>query len=96
MRQYELILIVQPDMEDEITKITNGIIDRAKKMITDNSGEILKTEIWGLRKLAYEINDFKEGYYVYMDVEMTPEFIAEFRNTIRYIEPILRYLITKK
>ncbi len=93
MRQYELILIVQPDLDDETT---NGIIDRAKKMITDNDGEILKTELWGSKQLAYEISDFKEGYYVYMDVEMAPEFVAEFKNNIRYIEPILRYMVTKK
>lgn len=93
MRQYELILIVQPDLDEETT---SGVIDRAKKMITDNGGEILKTDLWGSKQLAYEIKDFKEGYYVYMDVELTPEYVAEFKNSIRYVEPIIRYMITKK
>ncbi|MEA3326057.1 MAG: 30S ribosomal protein S6 [Chloroflexota bacterium] len=93
MRQYELILIVQPDLDEETT---NGVIDRANKMITDNGGEILKTELWGSKQLAYEIKDFKEGYYVYMDVEFAPEFVAEFKNNIRYVEPIIRYMVMKK
>ena len=92
MRHYELIMIVQPDLDEETT---SGVIDRAKKMITDNGGEILKTDLWGSKQLAYEINDFKEGYYVYMEVELAPESVAEFKNNIRYVEPILRYMVTK-
>jgi len=93
MRQYELILIVQPDLDEETT---NDVIDRAKKMITDNGGEIIKTDLWGSKQLAYEIKDFKEGYYVYMDVELTPDYVAEFKNSIRYVESVIRYMITKK
>jgi len=93
MRQYELILIVQPDLDEETT---NGVIDRAKNMITDNGGEILKIDLWGSKQLAYEINDFKEGYYVYMDVELTPDYVAKFKNSIRYVETVIRYMITKK
>lgn len=93
MRQYELILIVQPDLDEEAT---NGVIDRVKDMITNNNGQILKTDNWGSKRLAYEIQDFREGYYVYMDVAFAPEFGTELKQNLRYIEPIIRYLLTKK
>ncbi|MDY6846085.1 MAG: 30S ribosomal protein S6 [Chloroflexota bacterium] len=93
MRQYELILIVQPDLDEEAT---NAIIDRVKDMITENNGQILKTDVWGSKRLAYEIQDFREGYYVYMDVEFAPEFGAELKQNLRYVEPIIRYMLIKK
>ena len=92
MRQYELILIVQPDLDEETTQ---GVIERVQNMITDNSGEILNTDLWGSKQLAYEIKDFREGYYVYMKVQFPPEFGTELKQNLRYIEPIIRYLLTK-
>ena len=92
MRQYELILIVQPDLDEDPTK---AVIDRVKNMIIDRGGEILKTDLWGSRQLAYEIQDFREGYYVYMEVQFEPEFGPELKQNLRYIEPIIRYLLTK-
>jgi small subunit ribosomal protein S6 len=93
MRQYELILIVQPDLDEDATA---GVIDRVKNMITDNDGEITKTDLWGSKALAYEIRDFREGYYVYMEVALTPEYVTELKQSLKYIEPMLRYIITKK
>jgi small subunit ribosomal protein S6 len=93
MRQYELILIVQPDLEEEAT---NVVIERVKNMIIDNDGQIIKTDIWGSKHLAYEIQDFRDGYYVYMEVEFAPEFGTELKQNLRYIEPIIRYMLTKK
>jgi small subunit ribosomal protein S6 len=92
MRQYELILIIQPDLDEEVTK---GVIDRVQSMITDNGGQILKTDLWGSKQLAYEIQDFRDGYYVYMEVEFSPEFGTEFKQNLRYVEPIIRYMLTR-
>ena len=93
MRQYELILILQPDLDEE-TK--TGVIDRVKKLITDNDGQITKLDLWGSRQLAYEIQDFRDGFYVYMEVELNPEFGTELKQNLRYIEPVIRYMLTKK
>jgi len=93
MRQYELIMIVQPDLDEDAT---NNVIERVQNMITDNGGEILKTDRWGAKQLAYEINDFREGYYVYMDVQFAPEVGAELKQNLRYLEPVIRYMLTRK
>jgi len=93
MRQYELITIIQPDLDEEST---NGVIERIQSMITDNGGEIINTELWGPKQLAYTILNFREGYYVYMDVKFEPEFGTELKQNLRYIETVIRYLLTKK
>jgi len=92
MRQYELILIVQPDLDEEAN---DAVITRVKSLITDNNGEILKTDLWGSKQLAYEIRDFREGFYVYMEINIEPELVAELTHSIKYIEPIIRHMITK-
>ncbi|MFA7407733.1 MAG: 30S ribosomal protein S6 [Anaerolineaceae bacterium] len=93
MRQYELILILQPDLEDETR---SGVIERINTMITESGGEIIKTDIWGTRQLAYEIEDFREGFYVYMEVSLSPASSTEFLQNLRYIEPIIRYMLMKE
>ena len=93
MRQYELILIIQPDLDEEANA---SVIDRVKNMITENGGEILKIDLWGSKQLAYEIQDFRDGYYVYMEVKFKPEFGSELIQNLRYVEPVIRYMLTKK
>jgi small subunit ribosomal protein S6 len=92
MRQYELILVIQPDLEEEAT---TSAIERVKSLITDKGGQIQKTELWGSKQLAYEIRDFREGYYVFMIVEFEPELGVELKQTLKYIEPIIRYSLMK-
>jgi len=92
MRQYELILIIQPDLDEDENK---GVIDRVQSMVTANGGQILKTDLWGLKQLAYEIQDFRDGYYVYMEVEFSPEFGTEFKQNLRYVEPVIRHMLTR-
>ena len=93
MRQYELILIIQPDLDEEGT---TAVIDRVKNMIIDNEGQILKTDLWGSKQLAYEIQDFRDGYYVFMEVEFNPQFGSELKQNLRYVEPVIRYMLTRK
>jgi len=92
MRQYELILIIQPDLDEDENK---GVIDRVQSMVTANGGQILKTDLWGLKQLAYEIQDFRDGYYVYMEVEFSPEFGTEIKQNLRYVEPVIRHMLTR-
>lgn len=92
MRQYELILIIQPDLDEEAT---NDVIDRVKSMITENGGSVIKTDHWGSKQLAYEIQDFRDGFYVYMQVEFSPEYGTELKQNLRYVEPVIRYMLAR-
>jgi small subunit ribosomal protein S6 len=93
MRQYELILILQPDLDEETR---SGVIERVNTMIIEGGGEIIKTDIWGTRQLAYEIQDFREGFYIYMEVSLSPASSTDFSQNLRYIEPIIRYMLIKE
>jgi len=91
MRNYELIFIVHPDLDENATK---EVVDRVTGWITDGGGKVVKAEPWGKRKLAYEIRKVKDGQYFLIQAEMEPASIRELERNIRYLETILRHLIT--
>ena len=92
VRDYELVFIIKPDVGDENTE---GVIERVKQYIANANGEITKVEPWGLRKLAYPISDFREGYYVVMQFRMDPKATAELERSIRLTEDIIRHLLVR-
>lgn len=90
MRQYELIFIVHPDLDDDALK---EVINRVSSWISDEDGEITNTELWGKRKLAYLIRKQSEGIYVVMQIMMTMTTDSQLERNLRYLEPIMRYSI---
>ena len=77
MRNYEIMFIVKPTLsEDEVKKVA----DECAKIITDNGGKLTKQDNLGQRELAYEINDFKSGYYFLLNQKM----IKQLKNLTVY------------
>jgi len=91
MREYELVFIVHPDLDETAT---NDIVERVKGWITEAGGTIDKVDPWGKRKLAYPIRKQNEGQYFLLNTQMAPTFIAELERNLRFVEPIMRFLIT--
>jgi small subunit ribosomal protein S6 len=92
MRKYEIMYIIRPNLlEDDRKKLIESLND----VFTSMDSEVVKVNEWGMRDLAYEIQDFKKGYYVVLDVKATEEARAEFDRLIRLKEEIIRYLIIK-
>jgi small subunit ribosomal protein S6 len=91
MRDYELICIFSPDLDETAL---NDLVTKVKGWITDSGGEIAKVEMWGKRKLAYVLRKQKEGQYVFIKASMEPRFCAELERTLRFTEPVLRFLLT--
>ncbi len=90
MRTYELMILIDPNLQDEEKK---SLLDKVHQAITTNNGKIIKTNQWGKRKLAYEIKKYQEAFYVVIDFELEPGFIANIENSIRFEEKIIRYLL---
>ncbi len=90
MRNYELVVIIQPDLDENAL---TGVIDKVKGWITDAGGNIAKVDIWGKRRLAYAIRKQREGQYVFLQAEMKPSFSAELDRNLRFLEPVLRFSI---
>ncbi len=90
MRQYELIFIVHPDLDDDAL---NEVIDRVSSWVSDEDGEITNTELWGKRKLAYPIRKQLEGFYVVMQTKMTMTADSQLERNLSILEPVMRYSI---
>jgi small subunit ribosomal protein S6 len=91
-RSYEIVFIIDPDAEDaEVMRLTEA----AQKIITDQGGNIVKTEMMGKRRLAYEINHKREGIYVLLEVEGSGREIAEFERRMRVNDRVLRYMTVR-
>ena len=92
MHQYELVYILQADL-DETT--INTAAENIEKLLIGNGGEIVKTERWGKRKLAYAIRKMNEGYYVFISFHYDPAKVADLKRTLGYNEQILRYIVVR-
>ena len=91
MRKYEVMYIIRPDVEQEavqaVTEKFQGIIS--------NGGEITKHDVMGKRRLAYEINKFRDGVYVLVHFNATPEVVAELDRVMKITDEVIRYLVVK-
>jgi len=93
MRKYEIMYIIRPNVDDETKKAIN---DRFEKVLTDNGAEIVEKKDWGKRRLAYEINDFRDGYYQIVNVQSEPAAVQEFDRLAKISEDIIRHIIVKE
>lgn len=91
MRTYEALFIVRPDLGDEEIQ---AVADKYQSMVTDQGGVIVRSEIWGKRKLAYEVKHFTEGVYVLLRFEAESDFVAKLEGQFRLSEQVIRYLVT--
>ena len=91
MRNYEVVIIVHPDIEESAL---TAIVDKIKSWITDGGGNIAKVDMWGRRRMAYPIQKQSEGQYVLIQSEMAPTFCVELERNLKFQEPVLRYMVT--
>ncbi len=92
MNNYEAVLIFKTELADADR---NALLDRFKGHIEEN-GEVVSVDDWGKRRLAYEINDLKDGYYYIVDFKAEPDHIKEFERRLRLSDSILRYMVIRK
>ena len=90
--KYETVMILSSRLEEEAT---TALADKFKKLIADN-GAIGEIEDWGKRRLAYEINDETDGYYLLINFESDPDFPAELDRVYKITDGVLRSLIIRK
>ena len=93
MRKYEIMYIVRPNLEEEGRK---AVIANFQNMFTNMGAEIVETQEWGMRDLAYAIEDFTKGYYVVMTVNSSIEAKNEFDRLAGISEDVIRYIAIKE
>ncbi|MFD1031748.1 30S ribosomal protein S6 [Planococcus sp. X10-3] len=93
MREYELMYIIQPAIEEEAKK---ALVERFDEILTTNGAEIIESKEWGKRRLAYEINDLREGFYQIVKLNAGSEAINEFTRLANINEDIIRHIAVRK
>ena len=92
MRKYEIMYIIRPTVEDEAKK---ALIERFDDILTSNGAEIIESKEWGKRRLAYEIDDLREGFYQLVKVNAGTEAIDEFTRLANINEDIIRHMAVR-
>lgn len=91
MRKYELVCIIQPDLDETAFK---EVIEKIEGWITESDGTVDKKDVWGKRKLAYLIRKQREGQYVLFNVTMPAAATKDLERNIRFLEPVMRHMLT--
>jgi len=89
---YETVFILSAKLGEEGIA---GLVEKFKALIADN-GTVESVDEWGMRRLAYEINDEQEGYYVLVNFTSGPDFPAELDRIYKITDGVLRSLIIAK
>lgn len=92
MRDYELTLVIDPDLTSENQK---KLVTKTKKIITDLKGKVGKTDEWGRKELTYPIKKKTLGYYFFYETELPQKAPAEIEKKLKLEEGIIRYLLVK-
>ncbi len=93
MNKYELAVVVSAKIEDEDRAAT---IEKVKEYITRFGGTVTEVDEWGKRKLAYEIQKMREGFYYFVRFEADAACPAEVEKRVRIMENVIRYLCVRQ
>lgn len=86
---YELMLLLSPETEAERQA---EILDRVRKTATDGGGSVDKVDEWGKKRLAYEINHFRDAVYYLLTLTISPDVLEEISRILRITDEVIRFM----
>ncbi len=92
MRSYEILYVIRPDIEEEAK---STLVKRFDEVLTNNGAEIVESKEWGKRRLAYEIQDFKDGYYQIIKYNGDSAAADEFDRLAKINNDIIRHIVVR-
>jgi len=92
-RDYELGFILNPEVSEDETR---ALLERVEQIVANYGGQIVKINQWGRRRLAYPIERHRDGFYVFIDMILTPETVAELERTLTVSEIVLRHMVKRR
>ena len=93
MNKYELAVVVNARLDDDARA---DAVEKVKELIERFGGVITNIDEWGKKRLAYEIQKMREGYYYFIQFDAASEAPAEIERRMRIMEPVIRYLCVKQ
>jgi small subunit ribosomal protein S6 len=92
-RDYELGFILNPEVSEEDTR---AMLNRVEQIVANHNGQIVRVQQWGRRRLAYPIQHHRDGFYIFIDMILTPETVSELERTLKVSEVVLRYMTRRR
>ncbi len=89
MRNYEVAVVLHPDLEIDLA----ATLEKIEAVFTKNGGKINKKDNWGKRKLAYTIKKQDWGIYVFYEISIDPSKVSKINQVLRITEEVMRYLV---
>lgn len=93
MQAYEVMYIIRPDLDEEAVKAN---VDKFAEVVNANGGSDLKVDLWGKRRLAYEVKKFNDGVYVLMNFNGEARTVEELERLMKISDAVIKFLTTKK
>ncbi len=93
MRRYEMMVILDPQLDERTVAPS---LDQFLGVIKTQGGSVEKVEVWGKRRLSYEINKHSEGIYAVLDMSCTPAAVAELDRQLSLSESVLRTKVLRR
>jgi small subunit ribosomal protein S6 len=92
MRNYELMTIFRPDLEEQPFQ---EAVERVNALIAARGGEVISSDSWGRRRLAYPIQDFRDGLYNITRLKLDPKASDELERSLMLNDQVIRYLLLR-
>ena len=89
-RDYELMYIVRPELDDDAVRTA---VNRVRGVIEAQNGEVVKTTLWGKRRLAYEVDRLRDGHYVLVVMRLDSDRVAPLDRALKIDETVFRHLL---
>jgi small subunit ribosomal protein S6 len=93
MNNYEVALIVRPDIEEEAQK---ELIEQLSQLLTADGGQVDRVEEWGRRRLAYPIKKVNEGYYYFIQGQFSTSVLPDLERIAKLSEDVLRHMVIRQ
>ena len=93
MNKYELTVVVNAKTEDDVRVAT---VEKVKEYVARYGGTVTNVDEWGKKRLAYEIQKMKEGFYYFIQFEADATAPAEIERHVRIMENVIRYLCVRQ
>lgn len=92
MRDYELVLIVKPELQEEGVK---GVLDKVGQTLAARGGGVGEITPWGKRRLAYPVKHYREGNYVLLKCKVAPESLPDLETSLKLSDDVLRHMLAR-
>jgi small subunit ribosomal protein S6 len=92
MRNYELTMIIPSDTNEEEV---NSVLAQVQTWVESTQGKVTNVDHWGRRRLAYNLAEYREGYYMLLNLEIDPKTTTELERNLKLSERVMRHLLIR-